>query len=63
LLEHKKNPYNAIRRSRINKAIRIIDDLRLAKSMGFSSADFQIYQHGIAIQNIRSIRIVTALRQ
>ncbi|QZK91454.1 DUF4301 family protein [Flavobacterium sp. CHNK8] len=57
LLEHKK-PFITLsgdQELRLKKAIRIIDDLRLAKSMGFSTADFlQIYQHGIAIQNIQT---------
>jgi len=39
---------------RLKKAISIIDDLTLARELGFSSLDFiQIYEHGIPIKNIQ----------
>lgn len=38
---------------RLNKAIKIIDDLAVAKELGLSSVDFvQIYEHGIPFENI-----------
>jgi len=40
---------------RLNKAISIINDLKKAKKMGFSSLDFvQIYEHGIPLENIQN---------
>jgi nicotinamide riboside kinase len=39
---------------RLEKAITIIDNLKKAKAMDFSSSDFvQIYNHGIPIENIK----------
>ncbi|PRZ24983.1 DUF4301 family protein [Flavobacterium granuli] len=39
---------------RLKKAIAIIDDLTIAREMGFSSHDFvQIYEHGIPLANIQ----------
>ena len=38
---------------RLSKAISIVNDLAKAKKMGFSSLDFvQIYEHGVALENI-----------
>jgi nicotinamide riboside kinase len=40
---------------RLSKAISIINDLEIAKQMGFSSLDFvQIYQYGISLKNIQN---------
>ena len=41
--------------SRLEKAKAIVDDLTLAKEMGFSSEDFlQIYEHGIPFEKIKT---------
>ena len=41
------------KKSRLEKASAIINDLAVAKGKGFSSADFvEIYEHGISIENI-----------
>lgn len=43
------------KKSRLNKAISIVNDLAKAKKMGFSSLDFvQIYEHGIPLENIQN---------
>jgi len=43
------------KKARLEKAIQIVDDLAKAKKMGLSSHDFvQIFEHGIAIDNIIS---------
>lgn len=43
------------KKERLNKAISIINDLAIAKEMGFSSVDFvQIYEHGIPLENIKN---------
>ncbi|MCC9072913.1 DUF4301 family protein [Flavobacterium sp. F-65] len=56
LIEAKK-PYITLsgnKKSRLAKAVGIIDNLVLAKELGFSSADFvQIYEHGISFEKIK----------
>jgi len=56
LIESKK-PFITLsgnKESRLEKAKAIIDDLALAKKMGFSSEDFlQIYEHGIPLEKIQ----------
>jgi len=56
LIESKK-PFITLsgnKESRLEKAIAIVDDLTLAKEMGFSSQDFlQIYEHGIPFEKIQ----------
>ncbi len=40
---------------RLKKAIQVVEDLAKAKKMGFSSLDFvQIYEHGIALENVQN---------
>jgi len=57
LIESKK-PFITLsgnKESRLEKAKAIVDDLALAKEMGFSSEDFlQIYEHGISFEKIQS---------
>ena len=57
LIESKK-PFITLsgnKESRLEKAKAIVDDLTLAKEMGFSSEDFlQIYEHGISFEKIQS---------
>lgn len=44
---------------RLNKAISIVNDLALAKKLGFSSFDFvQIYQHGVPLENIKNQLVI-----
>ncbi|MCV9934004.1 DUF4301 family protein [Flavobacterium sp. LS1R47] len=56
LIETKK-PYITLsgnKKSRLAKAVEIINNLVLAKELGFSSADFvQIYEHGISFEKIK----------
>ncbi|OCB76880.1 DUF4301 family protein [Flavobacterium crassostreae] len=55
LIDHQK-PFVILsgdKEHRLQKAIQIIEDFKLAKKLGFSSIDFvQIYQHGIPVANI-----------
>jgi len=57
LIESKK-PFITLsgnKESRLEKAKVIVDDLTLAKEMGFSSQDFlQIYEHGIPFEKIQT---------
>lgn len=57
-LEINNKPYILLsgdKKSRLKKAIAIINDFTLAQKMGFSSQDFvQIYEHGIPIENIKN---------
>ena len=56
LIDNKK-PFITIsgdKKTRLKKAVAIIEDLTTALEMGFSTADFlQIYQHGISLDNIK----------
>ncbi|MFN7099090.1 MAG: DUF4301 family protein [Flavobacterium sp.] len=55
LIEHNK-PFVVLsgnKETRFAKAVAIIDDLVLAKTLGFSTADFlQIQEHGVAMKNV-----------
>ena len=57
LIESKK-PFITLsgnKESRLEKAKAIVDDLTLAREMGFSSQDFlQIYEHGIPLEKIQT---------
>lgn len=56
LIDNKK-PFITIsgdRKTRLNKAVSIIEELTKALELGFSSVDFlQIHQHGIPLENIK----------
>lgn len=56
-LNETKKPYIILsgnKKSRLTKAVEIINNLTIAKELGFSSADFvQIYEHGIPFEKIQ----------